>query len=164
LKEQNLALVIKDNLVQVWERYYIEALVELYDTEWKMLAYSTGYAREEESKKWMDWSQITGSSSSYARKYALAGLLLLDSNDWIDSDTSNKWEDKKVEKIDTSKEWPFTPSNLPWFNKEELEQLKWNEDWVKWFENSNDLLSAISTKYKISKEMKTKIADYRASL
>lgn len=164
LKEQNLALVIKDNLVQVWERYYIEALVELYDTEWKMITYSTWYAREEETKKWMDWSQITGSSSSYARKYALAGLFLLDSNDWIDSDTTNKWEDKKVEKIDTSKEWPFTPSNLPWFNKEELEQLKWNEDWVKWFENSNDLLSAISTKYKISKEMKTKIADYRASL
>lgn len=162
LKEQDLALVIKDSLVQVWERYYIEALVELYDSEWKMITYSTWYAREEETKKWMDWSQITGSSSSYARKYALAGLFLLDSNDWIDSDTTNKWEEKKEEK--KSSTITFNQNDLPWFNKEELEQLKSNEEWVKWFDNSDSLLSSISTKYKISKEMKTKIADYRASL
>lgn len=153
LKEQNLALIIKDNLVQIWERYYIEALVELYDEEWKMITYSTWYAREEESKKWMDGSQITWSSSSYARKYALAGLFLLDSNDWIDSDTTNKWvkEEKKED-------------NSPWFNKEELEKLKGNENWVRWFTSSNELLQTISSKYKVSKAMKQEIADFRASL
>lgn len=155
LAKQKLSLIMKDNMVQVWERYYIEALVELYDEEWKIIAYSTWYAREEESKKWMDWSQITWSSSSYARKYALCWLFAID--DWVDSDLTNKWEEKKAITVKND-------DNLPWFNKEELEQLKWNNEWVKWFENSNDLLNAISTKYKISKEMKGKIADYWASL
>ena len=157
LKEQNLVLIMKDNLVQVWERYYVEAVVELYDGEWKMISYSTGYAREEETKKWMDSSQITGSSSSYARKYALCGLFAID--DWVDSDLTNKWEEvKKVEQTS------FTPNNLPWFNKEEMEQLKSNVEWVKDHETSNDLITAISTKYRISKQMKQEIADFWASL
>jgi hypothetical protein len=110
----------------------------------------------------MDWSQITWSSSSYARKYALCWLLAID--DWIDSDTTNKWNSEVNEKKDITKEWPFTPNNLPWFNKEELEQLKANVDWVKDHETSDSLLSAISTKYRLSKSMKQEIADYWASL
>lgn len=155
LAKQKLSLIMKDNMVQVWERYYIEALVELYDEEWKVIAYSTWYAREEESKKWMDWSQITWSSSSYARKSALCWLFAID--DWIDSDTTNKWEEKKTTTVKKD-------DNLPWFNDPELEQLKWNNEWVKWFQSSYDLIQTISKKYKISKEMKEKIADYWASL
>ena len=48
--------------------------------------------------------------------------------------------------------------------KEELEQLKWNVDWVKSYETSDSLLTAISTKYRLSKSMKQEIADFRASL
>jgi hypothetical protein len=162
LAKQKLSLVMKDNMVQVWERYYIEALVELYDEEWKLVAYSTWYAREEESKKWMDWSQITWSSSSYARKYALCWLLAID--DWVDSDLTNKWSSEVKEKKDITTEWPFTPNNLPWFNKEEFELLKWNVDWVKSYDTSDSLLSAISTKYRLSKSMKQEVADFRASL
>jgi len=160
LAQQKLTLIMKDNMVQVWERYYIEALVELYDMEWKLVAYSTWYAREEESKKWMDWSQITWSSSSYARKYALCWLFAID--DWIDSDTTNKGNSEV--KAETTKEWPFTPNNLPWFNKEEFELLKWNVDWVKSYDTSDGLISAISTKYRLSKSMKQEVADFRASL
>lgn len=158
LAQQKLTLVMKDNMVQVWERYYIEALVELYDTEWKVIAYSTWYAREEETKKWMDWSQITGSSSSYARKYALCWLFAID--DWVDSDLTNKWEVK----IEKKEQVVATTDDLPWFNDKELEQLKENIDRVKWHQSSNDLIIAICTKYRVSKAMKEKIADYRASL
>ena len=54
------------------------------------------------------------------------------------------------------------PNDLPWFNKEELETLKWSADRVKEFETSNALIEQISTKYRISKDMKLKIADFRA--
>lgn len=160
LAKQKLSLVMKDNMVQIWERYYIEALVELYDEQWKIIAYSTWYAREEESKKWMDWSQITWSSSSYARKYALCWLLAID--DWIDSDTTNKWEDKKIEKRDDKK--IEKKDDKEWFNDKEFESLQGNVDWVKEFKTSDELLTAISTKYRLSWSMKQKIADFRASL
>jgi hypothetical protein len=110
----------------------------------------------------MDWSQITWSSSSYARKYALCWLFAID--DWVDSDLTNKWNSEIKEKKDITKEWPFTPSDLPWFNEDELEQLKGNDERVKSYETSDSLISAISTKYRISKAMKQKIADFRASL
>ena len=70
----------------------------------------------------------------------------------------------KAEVKDITKEWPFTPNDLPRFNKQELEQLKWNQDWVKWFSTSNELIEAVSTKYRVSKAMKQEIADFRASL
>lgn len=159
LKAQNLALVMKDNIVQVWERYYVETVVELYDEEWKMISYSTWYAREEESKKWMDWSQITWSSSSYSRKRALCGLFSID--DWIDSDTTNKGNSE----VKTKKEFNESKSNeLPWFNDEEFEQLKWNTDRVKSKKSSNELITSLETKYRVSKAKKQQIADFRASL
>ena len=70
----------------------------------------------------------------------------------------------KAEVKDITKEWPFTPNDLPRFNKQELEQLKWNQDWVKWFSTSNELIEAVSTKYRVSKAMKQEIADFRATL
>lgn len=82
----------------------------------------------------------------------------------LDFDTTENTKKVAEKKIDTSKEWPFTPNDLPWFNKEELEQLKANTDWLSSFKTSDDLIKAISTKYRISKEMKVKIADIRASI
>ena len=90
LVKEKLLLRITDELVQVGERYYIKATAILTDgTE---TIENTSYAREEENKKGMDGSQITGASSSYARKYALNGLFLID--DVKDSDTTNTGEDK----------------------------------------------------------------------
>lgn len=68
---------------------------------------------------------------------------------------------QKKQTKDITKDWPFN-DELPRFNKEELEQLKSNTDWIKDHATSNDLIQAISTKYRISKEMKMKIADVRA--
>jgi uncharacterized protein (DUF3820 family) len=85
LQENGLILTISDELEQIGERYYVKAKAVL--TDGKDLIMNTAYAREEETKKGMDGSQITGASSSYARKYALNGLFLID--DVKDSDSTN---------------------------------------------------------------------------
>lgn len=87
LNKYHCALTLSDELVQVGDRYYIRATACLNDTEDVGYVYNTAYAREEENKKGMDGSQITGASSSYARKYALNGLFLID--DVRDSDVTN---------------------------------------------------------------------------
>ena len=85
LKEHECALTIKDRIVMVGERYYVEATAVLSDAEGGNVIENTSYAREDESKKGMDGSQITGTASSYARKYALNGLFAID--DAKDADT-----------------------------------------------------------------------------
>jgi len=85
LKDQGLFLSITDELVAQGTRYYIKASAIITDgvDRWSV----DGWAREEEVKKGMDSSQITGASSSYARKYALNGLFGID--DTKDSDATN---------------------------------------------------------------------------
>ena len=78
---------ISDEVVLVGERYYIKATVKFIDAETGEIVEASAMAREEESKKGMDASQLTGSTSSYARKYALNGLFAID--DTKDSDTTN---------------------------------------------------------------------------
>jgi hypothetical protein len=70
-KKYNTVLVLSDELTNIGDRYYIQAKATLYDLEEDKLIYNTAYAREEETKKGMDGSQLTGTASSYARKYAL---------------------------------------------------------------------------------------------
>ncbi len=90
LVENNLALVMTDEVEAVGERYYIQATAILYDTENGTNISATAYAREAKEKKKMDDAQVTGSSSSYARKYALNGLFAID--DAKDSDFLNQEE------------------------------------------------------------------------
>ena len=86
LEKNKLSMQISDELVQVGDRYYIKATATLLDIEDNSTMSNTAYAREEETKKGMDGSQITGTASSYARKYALNGLFLID--DTKDADTN----------------------------------------------------------------------------
>ena len=88
LAEQKPTITLTDEPVCIGNRYYIKATACLTDIETKEEIKSVAYAREEESKKGMDASQVTGASSSYARKYALNGLFCIDDNK--DSDYSNK--------------------------------------------------------------------------
>lgn len=85
LAEQGLTLIINDEIVLIGDRYYVKATAELSDGIQSSTA--TAYAREEEIKKGMDAAQITGSASSYARKYALNGLFAID--DTKDPDTGD---------------------------------------------------------------------------
>lgn len=85
LKEVEATLIISDSIEVFGDRYYIKATATLYDAEGLGGQVSnSAYAREEQAKKGMDGSQITGSTSSYARKYALNGLFAID--DTKDSD------------------------------------------------------------------------------
>ena len=96
LKKHTCALIISDDVVSIEGRVYVKSEAILI-SENVRIAYAVGFAREAESKKGMDEAQITGSASSYARKYALNGLLCID--DTKDSDFSNNHEDKsQVEK------------------------------------------------------------------
>ena len=87
LDKYNVAILLSDNVEQVGERYYLVAEAEFVDCETGDSIKKYGRAREEETKKGMDSSQITGSASSYARKYALNGLFAID--DTKDSDATN---------------------------------------------------------------------------
>lgn len=78
---------ISDEIIYIEGRHYVKATVTLTDVETGEQTESYGKAREEETKKGMDGSQITGSSSSYARKYALNGMFCID--DTKDSDFTN---------------------------------------------------------------------------
>lgn len=85
LKKFGVIILLDDKLVNIGERYYIQAEAKLVDIATKDTISNFGYAREEREKKGMDASQITGSCSSYARKYALSGLLALDDGRDADS-------------------------------------------------------------------------------
>lgn len=87
LNEVKALVNISDEVVLVGERYYIKATVKFIDAETGEIVEASAMAREEENKKGMDASQLTGSTSSYARKYALNGLFAID--DTKDSDTTN---------------------------------------------------------------------------
>lgn len=79
------SISLSDTIVMVGDRFYVQTTATL--TNGKETYTATAFAREEESKKGMDGSQVTGASSSYARKYALNGLFALD--DTKDSDATN---------------------------------------------------------------------------
>lgn len=99
LKEQKAVLTITDKMIVLGDRYYIEATATLKDCESEESISNTALAREEETKKGMDASQITGSASSYARKYALNGLFCID--DVKDADTrDNRTEEAKKQAED----------------------------------------------------------------
>ena len=86
LFSNDLCLIITDSVELIGDRFYIKATATIYNKEGEQIS-TTAYAREEEGKKGMDASQVTGSTSSYARKYALNGLLAID--DTKDADATN---------------------------------------------------------------------------
>lgn len=87
LREHGLSLSISDEITQVGDRIYVKATATVVDAESLESGNvtSTAYAREPKSKKGMDESQITGMASSYARKYALNALFLIDDTKDADS-------------------------------------------------------------------------------
>ncbi len=89
LKTHKCLLTLSDELVLIGERYYIKATAKIVNEEGKEES-SSSYAREQLTKKGCDESQVTGGASSYARKYALSGLLLVDDSD---GDPDSKSED-----------------------------------------------------------------------
>ena len=89
-RKHDLVLLLTDKPVCIGERYYIEATARLYDTESDLFLEATASAREADAKKGMDDSQVTGTASSYARKYALNGLFNIDDTKDADTDAYKK--------------------------------------------------------------------------
>ncbi len=85
LKKEGVILTLTDEIVLIGNRYYVKSTATVKYADESIVV--SAYAREEENKKGMDGSQVTGASSSYARKYALNGLFLID--DTKDSDFTN---------------------------------------------------------------------------
>lgn len=99
--ENGCLLTLCDTLENIGDRYYIKATATFTDGEKSVEV--TAYAREEENKKGMDGSQITGTASSYARKYALNGLFLIDDTKDADTDAFKK-QQKSSEEEQANKE------------------------------------------------------------
>ena len=102
LQEQELMLTIKDEVVNIGDRYYVRATALLVDISSNGEIAITALAREEEAKKGMDASQITGTASSYARKYALNGLFLIDDTKDADTDEFHRTTQENGQKTNVA--------------------------------------------------------------
>lgn len=111
LAKQKCTLIITDDVVLIGNRIYVKATATIKNEKGECET-TTGWAREEETKKGMDGSQITGASSSYARKYALNGLFAIDDN--ADSDTTNDGQHQEAQQPNTQQpaSSQYHPSDL----------------------------------------------------
>lgn len=117
LAKQKCTLIITDDVVLIGNRIYVKATAIIKNEKGECET-STGWAREEETKKGMDGSQITGASSSYARKYALNGLFAIDDNQ--DSDAANEVQHQEAQQQTQTQQpaaqqpatSPFHPNDL----------------------------------------------------
>lgn len=105
LQANKMTVILSDTIKEIGGRIYVEATATATDVETGEGISVTAYAREEEVKKGMDASQVTGASSSYARKYALNGLFAIDDNK--DSDATNNG-DNSPQTSDKSKQGKST--------------------------------------------------------
>lgn len=118
LQEHDATLILQDDIEQIGDRYYVCATATLY-----AMGETIGtraYAREDENKKGMDGSQITGAASSYARKYALNGLFMIDDNKDADTDAYHNQNNqgsskpqKPAQKSASQQEAPAKTTNGP---------------------------------------------------
>lgn len=112
LAKYQAAVILSDEIVQLGERWYVKATATLKSKEGDISV--TAYARETETRKGMDESQITGSASSYARKYALNGLFCID--DTKDADTMDNREQAPKQAKPTKKAAFIDPKHLSMLN------------------------------------------------
>lgn len=108
-KTYGLSLTLADEVVEIGGRVYVKATATLYDTEGSAPVSVSAYAREAETKKGMDDSQVTGATSSYARKYALNGLFLLDDTKDPDTDEYRQQGEAAQKKAEKPKDNGYPP-------------------------------------------------------
>lgn len=124
-------LIINDEIVLIGDRFYIKATASLYDG--LVISTAVAFAREPLEKKGMDTAQITGATSSYARKYALNGLFLID--DTKDADATNT-HDKEPKQ--GKPEYPKN-DNLNAFMKDLIPTDEEVISWIEKLESAKDL-------------------------
>lgn len=129
-------LYLSDEVVEIGGRIYVKATATFSDgkTEVKVSA----FAREADSKKGMDESQVTGTASSYARKYALNGLFLIDDTKDADTDEYAKAQKKAEPKKEKAEPVPEEPTPITPLQKVKLQNLMTEEQWNKTIEKNGD--------------------------
>lgn len=118
LRRFGVSLTISDEIIAVGDRIYVKATATLHDVINGDSVSVTAFAREASEKKGMDSAQVTGATSSYARKYALNGLFLLDDTKDVDSEeyqAQGKQTAKKATTGPTQTQSAPTDNGLPWF-------------------------------------------------
>lgn len=105
LKEVGATVTIQDEIVEIGSRIYVKATATFTDIDGAFVQ-NTAYAREPETKSGMDLAQLTGATSSYARKYALNGLFMIDDTKDADTDESKNESDSrsKTKKAEVEKQ------------------------------------------------------------
>lgn len=142
LVEQGCQLTISDEVLMIGDRYYVKATAIISNKD-GVEHKSVAYAREDESKKGMDGSQITGTASSYARKYALNGMFLIDDNK--DSDTDeNKVESEARAARDNAAAMKKAVAELG----NVTDHMAYNECWEKWSKSNPEICVQGSEFYK----------------
>lgn len=121
LAKQKCTLIITDDIVMVGNRIYVKATATIRNEKGEVEE-AIGWAREEETKKGMDASQITGASSSYARKYALNGLFAIDDNADYDT-TNNGHQQESKQQTQTQQPVPQQSSNAQYHTNDVNEGL-----------------------------------------
>lgn len=112
LNKRNLVLNVSDEMTLLGDRYYIKATASVIDSEHDRIE-AVGYAREADTQSGMSAGQITGATSSYARKYALNGLFAIDDTKDLDSE---EYQGKSTKTASVPN--PSTTANIPvWLNK-----------------------------------------------
>ena len=144
LYQHELMLIINDDLVEFNGSVYIKATVTLLDSESKKICETVSYAKEpKQPKAKMDDSQTTGSASTYARKYALNAMFMID--DVKDAD-SQKPAEKKPSPSKPAQQ--NKDDDKPWLNEG-------TEEWTKavnYLQSMNGKVSELFKKYKINKK------------
>lgn len=119
LVKYGATVTITDMIVQVGDRIYVNSTATIYDADGDAKLSVEAYAREAETKKGMDDAQVTGATSSYARKYALNGLFLLDDTEDVDSEAYQAQAKPEPQKAQPKK----APAKKAEPKKEELKDV-----------------------------------------
>lgn len=112
-KKFNIITTVSDSITAVNDRIYITATVTVYDTETNEQISVQAMAREADNKKGMDAAQVTGATSSYARKYALNGMFLLDDTKDVDAPEYQAESEKRAAKAPAQKAAPAAAKPAP---------------------------------------------------
>ena len=142
LEKREAHLILTDEMINAGDRFYIKATATVWQGD-KEIASATGYAREALTKKGMDDSQITGTASSYARKYALNGLFAIDDAKDADTDEHQNQQDKSPDKPEDDK---------PWYNDFEQHKDMMSDKIGDGESTADEIIANLRKNYKVSRK------------
>jgi len=151
----NYPITVEDDIVAINDRFYVKAKATFIDPESSDKIYVTAFAREPQNKKGMDEAQITGSTSSYARKYALNGLFCID--DTRDSDTMNNNEPTQKPKNTTTQKETISTTEKPWYNDLLKHKALMESEIDSKLKTPQQIIDNLKKNYKISKQVEEQI-------